>query len=941
MKPLVFTVFVLLSGWLVGQDIGLHPPEIDWQQIRAENVRVIYPEGYAARAQRVASMIDRLATDHNRSVGERLYDFDLVLQTPNMTVNGYVGLAPFRSEFYTTPPQSFSRLSNTDWLDLLTIHEFRHVQQTSNQRRGLTKWASFLQGQLGWMVLSGIATPNWFTEGDAVVAETALTAGGRGRTPAFSSDLRALLRNNTIYRYAKARNGSFRSLVPSHYVYGYAMTTFARERFGNDVWKPVLQKGAAYRSLIYPFSRALKRRTDLTTRGLYFNTMAELEQLQDSALAAREPLIEGERLGSADKDIRNYQFPFVDGKGRLLALRTSYRQLPALVEVGVPDRVITYTGIQREPWLAGSDRFVLWTQYAQHPRYTNQNFSDLVVYEISTGRQRKITEGGHYVSATFSPDERRLAAVWFDALDGFPELRVLNAADGTVLNEIKLEENNAAWPVFSADGAQIFFLAQNYEGVAVKAWDVVSNRVSTLLPRSAAPIDMLSVAEDGRLLFTSGLSGVDNIFSLEPGTGAFRQLTDVAIGAYYPYISEETLYYAAPTPFGERLRQLRLTDTGRPMPTVQPQTSSDIFQRPKAFAEERANLPVELEVSEYPTKNFSNTLGGIKLHSWSFNGSYITPGLAVEFGNALNTATVTLEGEYNFNENRYGGGLNVAYGGLFPVIEFQGLYQDRSTVVQADRADSLLFFGQEFNQLVIGPTVRVPLQWVEGNTSTTVIPSVGYQYYSVQDQEEGSLPPDFGNLSLGLQFSTLRRMAFKQVQPRFGATARIAYDRGLGAGATSERLLLRSSLYLPGLFRTHGVRLDLDAQTEQATNLFQYADIFTYARGFTAPLNDRVFRIGGNYQLPLLYPDIGILGITYFKRVRLNAFYDYSQFTLDFRDDLTFTESSVGGQLYFDNVWLNTQLITLGVQVAYRLNQDVFSAGDNDLQFRVLLSGSF
>ncbi|PPK85434.1 hypothetical protein CLV84_2331 [Neolewinella xylanilytica] len=940
MKCIPLLLLTLLPWAVSSQDIGLHPPEIDWQQLRAENVRVIFPAGYETRARRVASLVDKLAVDHNRSVGDRLFDFDLVLQTPNMTVNGYVGLAPFRSEFYPTPPQRLSQLSNTDWVDLLSIHEFRHVQQTSNERRGLTRLASILQGQIGWMALSGIATPNWFTEGDAVVAETALTAGGRGRTPAFSSELRALLRNNIVHPYAKARNGSFRSLVPSHYVYGYAMTTYARERFGNDVWKPVLQEGAAYRSLLYPFSRALQRRTDLSTRELYLTTMLDLERLQDSALATRRPLVAGEPVAGGDKDIRNYRFPFVDDRGRLLALRTSYRELPAVVEVGAIDRIITHPGIQREPWLALSDRFALWTEYAQNPRYTNQNYSDLVVYELRTGRQRKLTEGGHYVSASFSPDQQRLAAVWYEALAGGPELRILDASDGTVLQRIEVAENNVAWPVFSADGERVYFLGQDYDGVAIAAWDPTSDVIETVLPRSVAPIDMLDVAADGRLVYVSGRSGVDNVYTLDPVTGVRRQLTNVAVGAYFPHLAGDTLYYATPTPQGERLHRLVPSDQ-EVSGTSGDDITAGIFERPAAFAAESANLPVDLVVNDYPTSNFSNTLGGIKLHSWSFNGSYVTPGVAVEFGNALNTAAMTVSGEYNFNEDRYAGGVNLTYGGLFPVIALEGQYRDRNTTVQADRTDSLQFYGQEFNQLTVGPTISLPLQWVEGNTTTTVVPSVGYQYYSIQDLEEGTLPPDFGNLSLGLRFSSLRRTAFRQVQPHLGASASVVYDRALGDVAAGERLLVRSSFYLPGIFRTHGIRLDVDAQSESAVNLYQYPDVFRYARGFTAPLNDGVYRLGANYQLPLLYPDLGILGITYFKRVRLNVFYDYSQFRLDFREELTFDEQSVGGQFYFDNVWLNAQLITVGVEAAYRLTRDVFSADTNDIQFRVLLSGSF
>ncbi len=934
MKSLLLAYCLFLSGWAAAQGIGLHPPEVDWQQLRAEHVRVIFPAGYEARARRAASLIDRLATDHQRSVGEQLYDFDLVLQTPNMTVNGYVGLAPFRSEYFVTPPQSFNSLSSTPWVDLLTLHEFRHVQQVSNERRGLTRLFGILQGQLGWAVFSNLATPNWFSEGDAVIMETALSSSGRGRTPAFSSELRALLAANVIYKYPKARNGSFRDFVPDHYRYGYALLTYARERFGNDVWKPVLQEGAAYRSLFYPFSRALRRRTGLTTPELYYTAMADLERTQDSILATRAPLVEGVVIGEETRDIRNYRFPFVDGRGRLLALRSSYTSLPALVEVGQPDSVLTRTGVQREPWLDGGKNLVVWTEYRQDPRYTNQNYSELVVYDLRSGVRRQLTDGGRYLSASLSPDERQLVAVWFDPLADQPELHLLDVATGTVTARQAVDALNVAWPRFSPDGATVYFFDQSLGGVAIRAWSTATDVLRTVLDRTTAPLDMLSVSPTGRLVYSSGRSGTDNVYRLDPRGGAPEPLTEVAIGAYYPLLRGDTLYYSSPTPRGNRMRQLVLGESLAPAPAA-----PSFFERPAAYAEEAADLPADVEVRDYPVRNFSNTLGGVKFHSWSYNGSYVNPGIAAAFGNALNTVELTLEGLYNFNENRLGGGGRVTYGGLFPVITLEGLYRDRNTLTQ--EVDSLQFFRQEFSQWTFGPTVAVPLQWVAGNQYTSVVPTVGYQYYLLQNGGESRLPDNFGNLSVGVTFSSLRRTALRQVQSRLGATAVLQYDRALADAGLGQRFLLRTSTYLPGAFPTHGFRLDFDYQQEQGENLYQYPDLFRYARGYEAPLNDRVFRVGVNYQLPLLYPDLGILGITYFKRVRLNAFYDYSRFTIDAFGGPDFDENSVGGQFYFDNTWLNSTDITLGVEVAYRLTQDLFSADQNDVQFRLLFSGSF
>ena len=944
MRHLLF-LLLFVSTTVFCQGIGLHPPSVDWQQIRTPYARILFPEGYAARAQRAAALIDVLATEHNRSIGKRLYDFDLVLQTPNMTVNGYVGLAPFRSEFFVTPPQSFNLLSATDWVDLLTIHEFRHVQQKSNERRGITKLFSYFQGQTGWAVASAIATPNWFSEGDAVIAETALTSAGRGRTPAFSKELRALLRVGTVYRYAKARNGSLRDLVPDHYRYGYGMLTYARERFGNDVWKDVLHQGAAYRSVFFPFSRALRRATGYTTKQLYLRTTADLMVRQDSQLIVDPATVTGAPIGDYDNDIRNYRFPFVDGQGRLLALRTSYRYLPAIVAVSpnARDEIITPVGIQREPWVHGGQQLIVWTELRQHPRYTNQSFSELVVYDLTTGTKRVLTENGHYLAASLCPDERELVAVWYDPLTDGPEIHLLDAQTGQLTSRRNFPQSSSvAWPRFAPDGRSVYFLALTLEGVAIRQWNRDTDEIITLRPPTHEPVDMLSVTAGGRLLFTSGRSGIDNVYQLDPVTRRVQPLTDVELGAYYPTLVDSMLYFSSPTSRGERLNQLRLDDYRRQIDQLrltEPQPS--VFERPAAFAAETVDITQQVVEKDYPVTNFSNTLGGLKLHSWSFNGSYVTPGASIQLSNALNTVAIGLTGLYNINEARYAGGAVVSYGGLPTVVNLTALYGDRNTLVQDARTDSLRIRRQEFSELSVGPTLTYPLQWISGNFVTGLTPFLGFRYVSLRDAEAGSvLPRDFGNLTSGLTISSLRRTALRQVQPRLGAQLGVLYDRALGNTKSGERLLLRSALFLPSVFPTHGFRIDADYQQEQAENRYQYTDVFTYARGYNQPLADWVYRLGVNYQMPLVYPDIGG-NVVYLKRIRLLGFFDYSRLAIDAFENARFTERSVGYELYFDATWFNTAELSIGFQTAYQLDTDFFSAEQDELQTRLLLSGRF
>ena len=956
MRPLLILLY-LLPALLTAQSIGLHPPRLDWKQIQLPTGRVLFPEGYEEQAKRAASLIELLANKHAVETGEQLYDFDLVLQTENTVINGYVGLAPFRSEFYTTPPQTLTLLSTSDWVDLLTIHEFRHVQQTSNERRGLTRLLSYLQGQTGWALLSSVATPNWFTEGDAVIAETQLTAAGRGRTPAFSADLRSLLANDIVYPYRKARNGSYRDLVPDHYRYGYAMLTEMRRSFGPDFWTDIYQQGSRWYAP-YPFSTALKRKAGISTVDLYELTMLSLQAEQDSFLRARgmgdgaQVRGVGEEIGVQDKEVRNYRFPQFDGQGRTLAHRRSYTRAPALVVVdpaGGPDEVLTTIGIQREPWLDVRGKLALWTQFRQHPRRTNENYSDLVLYELGTGRKRRITEDAHYLAATLSPDGNRIIAVHFEAMVGRPRLDVLNTANGAIIRsyELPADDHLAAWPRFSNDGTEVFYFGRNYAGVAIRRLDLASGNVTDVSERSPQSQDMLNVAPNGELVYISGRDGIDNVYAMDPDSGTPRQLSDVATGAYYPELGADgTLLYAAPTPRGNRLRRLALGPLDRLDERVFRPAGPNFFERSAAFTPRATNLSEELEVREFPVENFSNTLGGIRLHSWSFNGSTVSPGFEVAASNALSTIELEAEATYNVNEKRPALGTSIAYGGLFPVIEVGGEFRERRTLNQVPRQDTFLFSREEYQQTVGSLDLRVPLNWVNGLFSTGISPSLGLDYIAPSDLSGSEVMTgveSFASLDLGLSVSAQQQRQFQQVQTRLGFLANLSYDGALDGTNQASRTLLRSFTYLPGLWPTHGIRIDLDFQAEQAENLYQYPDQFQYARGFVAPVNDRVFRIGANYQLPVLYPELGLFGITYFKRIRLQGFYDYSQFTIDnLRGrEASFTEQSVGGEIYFDNVWLNTAEFPIGVRVSYLIDADLFSSSSRRVVVELLFSGSF
>src|SRR5687768_16603803 len=97
----IFCFFIFLNTR--AQQFGGHPPSTEWKQINTDSARIIFPAGSDSMAQRIAAIVHQLASTKPASLGDRLRKINIVLQNQTTIPNGYVGLGPFRSEFFLTP----------------------------------------------------------------------------------------------------------------------------------------------------------------------------------------------------------------------------------------------------------------------------------------------------------------------------------------------------------------------------------------------------------------------------------------------------------------------------------------------------------------------------------------------------------------------------------------------------------------------------------------------------------------------------------------------------------------------------------------------------------------------------------------------------------------------------------------------------------------------
>ena len=163
-------------------DYQQNPSAMEWSKIDTEHFEIIFPKGIEKQAQRVSHLLETAYPLVSRSLEVYPKKISLILQNQSTVSNGFVTLAPRRSEWYTTPAMD-PELTNTEWLKTLAVHEFRHVVQFQKTRQGFNRVLEIWLGEIGQALGIGLTLPPWFLEGDAVGIETALTKGGRGRLP--------------------------------------------------------------------------------------------------------------------------------------------------------------------------------------------------------------------------------------------------------------------------------------------------------------------------------------------------------------------------------------------------------------------------------------------------------------------------------------------------------------------------------------------------------------------------------------------------------------------------------------------------------------------------------------------------------------------------------------------------------------------------------------
>ncbi|HSK13341.1 MAG TPA: hypothetical protein VK907_09000, partial [Phnomibacter sp.] len=549
-KGWVFWLAVFVFQTAYAQQLGVNRASIKWRQIDTDASRVIFPVGQDSIANRVATLTQALAARHRGTIGNRMKKIDIVLQSENTLSNAYVGLGPYRSELYMTPPQDPFTLGANNWADQLAIHEFRHAQQFSHFNVGLSKVGTILGGQYGRAIANGMAVPDWFWEGDAIWNETVHTQQGRGRIPFFFNAYKSLDYGNRQYSWMKLRNGSFKDLVPNHYDLGYLLVSYGREKYGDTLWNKVTEEAASFKGLFYPIEKSVQKHTGVSYKDFRQAGPKHFQDKWKDDHKAPDQWV----TGTQKRNVINYRYPYPREDGGIIVLKTSYRQIPTFTTIdanGVQQR-IAVKDIGYDDYFSYRNGMVVYAAYQPDPRWDRREYSVIRLLYTDTRQQLNITSNTRYFSPDISADGERIVAV--EVYPGRPsEIHVLDL-DGNVLQKFTADPALFySHPKWTEDGSGVVVAARKNDGqMGWMLWQPGDNSFKWLL-EPAQRLVGFPVVQGDTLVYTHSANGVDGLYAIVIPTGKMFELQTHGTGIYQGFLRGHQLIGSTFTADGYRL----------------------------------------------------------------------------------------------------------------------------------------------------------------------------------------------------------------------------------------------------------------------------------------------------------------------------------------------------------------------------------------------------
>jgi len=965
---------------------------LKWNYITSPDYKIIYPEGMDSLAVRYGTLLQYYRPEVGRTAGyipNQMWrqPMPVVLHPYTAISNGMVVEGPHRMELYTMP-DTYGALPPVPWEQLLSIHENRHVAQIQFSYNGFWEWMYYPFGEFPSLFVGSLYPNAALLEGDAVVAETALTNSGRGRTADFLAYYRMAWDNGDIRNWYKWRYGSLNRYTPDYYALGYVTVGGARARYD----APMFMSDYLHR-LTKPWGvNAVHNTVMKYSRKRFKVSWLEIAKMfnddwrQDDSL--RGPFQDLDVLTTKNsRRFTTYRGAVaVNNNHRIFAVRAALDMDPQLVEIS--SRGIRYLrpfGAESRLTYSEHTNCIYWSSSVANPRWEMEQDSRIQMMDLHTYTVKDFTLKGRYFNPVVSPDGKSIAAVEYPRdgsckavifdIDTREKIKEINAPEGVRFTE----------PAFWGDGLVLASIQEG--GSAVYFTDFAS--VRTVLGPYPYVIKNLTGRKDG-IYLSSDRNGTNEIYVLNPDTGALVQKTNTRYGASSPFFLGNEMYFSALLPEGKLLAKADGDYSVQVNPAdIHSYPIADILSLQEDTLRLASTAPLLDETPAEPSRPRPYSRAGnlLYIHSWlpfyfnydtysatysQYNFESASLGLTAFFQNLTGTANgiigVSAHQDPSSSDRKIATGLHLRmnYSGLYPVFDMALDVGDRPSAILQHMYDverDSLFLDRTFEEdsrikrlpFYIGGKlgVGVPLSFSRGGWNTAIKPYLSISSSSdllrfpmmrvVYDPQTESYVSSGESSRYGIASSlvTEARLNFARTlsQSPSQAIPRLGYGFDVDAMASlySEVLYANFYAYTPGFFRTNGLKLSHQMQFSHMdqTTALTYWPTGAYdlsPRGFedypTGALMNRLCpkqeKLSLDYVIQAFSIDSPITQYVYLRNMEFIPFVDFTRMRFFNNDALPH------GDQY---------LYSAGMDISLRFERFFFRNGDTHLGLRLSYNG--
>ena len=669
--PLFFLFYLPIS-------IAKTDPSFSWMTLSSPHFLIHYHQGEEALAKRAVVIAEDVHGQLVPRMKSQPHDrTNIVLVDAMDDANGSATPLPYNLiKLYITQPYGesiFGGSNYDDWMRLLITHEYTHIVHL-DMVNGPAKVLSNIFGNL---YFPNLFQPVWLIEGLAVYEETALTGGGRNRSPASDMVLRMAVLEDNFPPISHAANYTEKfpdGQVP--YLFGGSFTAFIAKKYGREKladlsldysgrWWPFLVNGTARRVLGSDYSDLWDEwENELSSR-----YDADKQKVLAQGLSASQALTQRGYMNLA---------PSISPDGKQLAYFVRNADEHSAIHLmnidGSADRKLINN-------INSSASSIAWRPDGKGFYYTkievvrNANlYNDIYYYDLEHHKEIRLTKNLRARDPAPSPDGSKLIFVTNQL--GKTRLATMSLSQATIVSEENISwlsedsEYQFETPRFSPDGQKIVVSVRQPDGYKdIWILDSRSNKLEGLMHDRAIDGGAVWSADGRSIYFSSDRSGIFNLYQYDFASKQISQVSNVLGGAFMPTVTPDGSVIAFAN-YSSRGFDIHVMDN----PPAQKAVASYIDPYPVMKYDEKT---VDAALSPY------NPLPTLAPHLWLPNFGYSTysgtlVGLFTFGFDAVERHSYTLSALYSPAKRRTWYNFNYLYDGWFPSLKLHAQDMDIS-----------------------------------------------------------------------------------------------------------------------------------------------------------------------------------------------------------------------------------------------------------------------